>query len=123
MESAAKPATASTLFDSHAQPSLSGTRGAADARHLVLRAEGFDIHVKIWGTVPNRQMAGQILARGAALPVEGARLHLLRDGERLATTAADNLGEFTFNEVPEGLLSLQVDLPNLTVVGALSLDK
>jgi hypothetical protein len=123
MESAAKPATASTLFDSHAQPTLAGTRGAADARHLVLRAEGFDIHVKIWGTTPNRQMAGQILARGAALPVEGARLHLLRDGERLSTTLADILGEFTFNNVPEGLLSLQVDLPNLTVVGALSLDK
>ena len=123
MESAAKPATASTLFDSHAQPALAGAREASDVRQLVLRAEGFDIHVKVWGTPPGRQMAGQILARGAALPVEDARLHLLREGERLATSVADKLGEFTFKDVPEGLLSLQIDLPHLTVVGALSLDK
>jgi hypothetical protein len=122
MESAAKPATASTLFDSHTQPQFAGIRGNTDARHLVLRAEGFDIHVKIAGTAPSRQMDGQILARGAPVPVDGARLHLLRDGERLATTVADKLGEFQFHDVPEGLLSLQVDLPNLTVVGALSLD-
>lgn len=122
MESAAKPSTASTLFDSHAQPKLAGTRGDTDARQLVLRAEGFDIHVKVIGTAPFRQMNGQILTRGAPVPVERARLHLLRDGERLATTLADQLGEFQFNDVPEGLLSLQVDLPNLTVVGALSLD-
>jgi hypothetical protein len=67
-------------------------------------------------------MDGQILARGAPVPVDGARLHLLRDGERLATTVADKLGEFQFKDVPEGLLSLQVDLPHLTVVGALRLD-
>lgn len=123
MESAARPAIASTLFDSHAQPALAGTRGTAEARHLVLRAEGFDIHVKIWGPASGRQMAGQILARGAAVPVEGARLHLLREGERMASTVADRIGEFGFNSVPEGLLSIQVDLPNLTVVGALNLEK
>ena len=123
MESAAKPQTASTLFDSHAQPTLAGTRAPADARHLVLRAEAFDIHVKLWGPPSLKRMAGQILARGPTMPAEGARLHLLRDGERLATTHADKLGEFSFAQVPEGLLSLQIDLPNLTVVGALNLNK
>jgi hypothetical protein len=122
MESAVKPFTASTLFDSNARPKLAGMRGETDARHLVLRAEGFDIHVKLTGSTPPRNMDGQILARGTPVPVDRARLHLLRDGERLATTVADKLGEFQFKDVPEGLLSLQVDLPNLTVVGALSLD-
>jgi len=122
MESAAKPAIASTFFDSLDRATFTGTRGAADARHLVLRAEAFDIHVKIWGEPPGREMVGQILARGAAIPVGGARLQLLRDGERLATTIADKLGEFKFSGVPEGVLSLQIDLPNLTVVGALNLN-
>src|SRR6059036_204529 len=121
MESAAKPVIASTLFDSYSQTTPAGTRGAPDARHLVLRAEGFDIHVKVWGESPKRQMAGQILARGAAVPVGDARLHLLRDGERLAITTADKLGEFSFNDVPEGQLSLQIDMLHLTVVGALNL--
>jgi hypothetical protein len=97
-------------------------RGAPDARHLVLRAEGFDVHVKVWGVYPNKQMTGQVLAREGAVPVDGARLHLLRDGGRLATTVANGLGEFSFKTVPEGLLSLQVDLPHLTVIGALNLE-
>jgi hypothetical protein len=122
MESAAKPTVATTFFDSQAQDALAGTRGAPEGRHLVLRAEGFDIHVKVWGTSPKKQMAGQILARGTTVPVNGARMHLLRDGERLAITTADKLGEFSFNEVPEGQLTLQIDLPHLTVVGALNLD-
>jgi hypothetical protein len=122
MESAANPAIAFTFFDSQAQPALAGMRGPTDARHLVLRAEGFDIHVKIGGAAPKRQMTGQILARGGTLPVGGARLHLLREGERLAVTTADKLGEFTFKDVPEGQLSLQIDMPHLTVVGALNLD-
>jgi len=122
MESAAKPTVASTFYDSQVHASFAGTRGPTDARHLVLRAEGFDIHVKVWAGSPKRQMAGQILARGAAVPVGGARMHLLRDGERLAITTADTLGEFSFNDVPEGQLSLQIDLPHLTVVGALNLD-
>ena len=122
MESAARPAIASTFFDSFDQVTSAGTQKAAVARHLVLRAKTFDIHVKIWGEPHRREMAGQILARGAAVPVSGARLQLVRDGVRLATTMADQLGEFIFGEVPQGLLSLQLDLPHLTVVGALNLD-
>jgi hypothetical protein len=29
------------------------------------------------------------------------------------------MGEFHFTDVPEGDLSLQIDLPNLTVIGSL----
>src|SRR5689334_21533819 len=39
---------ASLAFDSFAQPMLAGARGVMDARQLVLRAEEFDIHLKIW---------------------------------------------------------------------------
>jgi hypothetical protein len=114
---------ASLVFDSFLQPSLPGARGSSSsfssARQMVLRAEGFDIHLKIWGVTTGRRMAGQILARGEGSFVNGARLHLIRDGERFHSTAVDKFGEFEFEAVPEGLLSLQVDLPHLTVVGTL----
>lgn len=112
---------ASLVFDSFAQPSLAGARGGATtARQMVLRAEGFDIHVKIWGVTPCRHMAGQVLARGDGAFMHRARLHLIRDGERYSSTAVDKFGEFEFEAVPEGFLSLQVDLPHLTVVGTLN---
>jgi hypothetical protein len=112
---------ASLVFDSFAQPALAGARGgAAMSRQVVLRAEGFDIHLKIWGAVPRRRMAGQVLARNEGSFVHEARLHLIRDGERFVSTAVDKFGEFEFEMVPEGFLSLQVDLPHLTVVGTLN---
>jgi hypothetical protein len=112
---------ASIVFDSFSQPALAGARGAMDARQLVLRANEFDIHLKIWGENEQRQLVGQILPRGATQFVDEAKLHLLRNGERFDTTATDHFGEFQFRDVPQGLLSLQVDLPHLTVVGALNM--
>ena len=42
----APQALASLVFDSFAQPALAGARGgAAMSRQIVLRAEGFDIHL------------------------------------------------------------------------------
>ena len=115
----AEGALASLVFDSFAQPALAGARGGGAARQMVLRTEGFDIHLKIWGTSSTRRMAGQVLPRSENSFVHGARLHLLLDGERFGSTAADKFGEFEFETVPVGCLSLQLDLPNLTLVGTL----
>jgi hypothetical protein len=116
---------ASIVFDSVLQPAMAGVRGASTsaARQLVMRAEEFDIHVKIWGDQNHRQMLGQLLPRKGQDFVRTARFHLLRNGERLESTATDDLGEFHFKDVPEGDLSLQIDLPNLTVIGALNLQQ
>jgi hypothetical protein len=112
---------ASIVFDSFLQPAFSGARGAAStARQLVMHADEFDIHVKIWGDDNHRQLLGQLLSRSGEDFVHTARFHLLRNGERIETTAVDVMGEFHFIDVPDGHLSLQIDLPNLTVIGALN---
>jgi hypothetical protein len=112
---------ASLLFDSFKQPVFAGVRGgAASARQMVLRTEGFDVHVKIWGNMPRHKIAGQVLSRMESTFIDGYRLHLLRDGEHVETILADRLGEFEFPEVPEGSLSLEVELPGMTLVGALN---
>jgi hypothetical protein len=113
---------AALVFDSFNQPALAGARGttlAGSARQIVLRAEEFDIHVRIWGTAEQRHISGQVLARGESSFIGGANLHLMRDGERCGSASVDNFGEFEFPSVPEGMLNLQVDLPHLTIVGAL----
>jgi len=113
---------ASVMFDSFMQPAMAGARGSAGAaRQLVMRAEEFDIHIKIWGELEHRQMLGQLLPRSGQDFVQSAHFHLLKNGERLESTTIDEMGEFQFKDVPEGDLSLQIDLPNLTVVGALNI--
>jgi len=116
---------ASIVFDSFSGPVLAGARGTpVEARHMVLKAEDFDIHVQIRGEREPRQILGQILSRSREDFAIIARFHLLRNGERLqASAAADMLGEFHFTDVPEGELSLQVDLPHLTIIAALKANK
>ncbi len=111
---------ASLVFDSFAQSAFAGARGSAEARQVVLRAENFDVHVKIFGDSMERQLIGQIFARNEASFPDAARLHLLQNGERVGMTMLDQFGGFQFEEIPQGALSLQIDLPHLTVIGALN---
>jgi len=115
------PVVAALVFDTFRDVALANARGAVAARQLVMRAEDFDIHLKIWGEPERRQMLGQLLPRGTSKFVGTARFHLLQNGERLETATNDEMGEFYFTDVPEGDLALQIDLPNLTVVGALNI--
>jgi len=112
---------ASLVFDSLAQPTFAGARGGADARQMVLRAENFDIHVKILGDPRERQMIGQILARGEGALLDGAWLRLLQNDECVGMTAIDQFGGFLVDDVPQGSLSIQIVLPHLTLIGALDL--
>jgi hypothetical protein len=112
---------ASIVFDSFLEPGLAGARGVtAAARQLLLHADEFDIHLQILGEEDRMQMLGQVLPRTPGAFATTARFHLLRNGERLETTFVDDLGEFQFTDVLKGDLSLQVDLPNLTVIAALN---
>ena len=115
---------ASIIFDSFAQPATAGIRAGVAAgqivfRHVVLRAEEFDIHVRIATVEDHLQLLGQILPRGSRTFIKGAWLHLRREEERLGSVELNHLGEFQFNNIPDGLLSLQIDMPHVTVISAL----
>ena len=114
---------ASLVFDSFTQPAFAGARGQTATRQVVMRAEDFDIHVRIWATNENRQVLGQIQPRGTSTFIDTARLHLLQNGERVRSASVNELGEFHFDFVPAGLLSLQIDLPHLTVIGSLDVSE
>ncbi len=110
---------ASLVFDSFAQPALAGARGGGDARHIVLEAEGLDIHLKIPSDPNATRIEGQILLRESARFLTSATLHLFRDGECVDSTSVGAFGEFRFKEVPDLPVSLQIDLPGVMIVGTL----
>jgi hypothetical protein len=114
---------AARILDSFLQPAMAGARGTAAARQVVLRAGDFDIHVKVWGELHGKQMLGQLLSRDGRTFGQAARFHLMQNGERLETTATNEMGEFHLRHVPEGNLSFQLDLPRLIVIGALHLER
>jgi hypothetical protein len=112
---------ARVVFDSFRRPVITGFRGSVGpARRFILRDEDFDIHIKIWGEENSRQIRGQVLPRSSKEFAQSAHCHLLRQGTRIQSTSTNETGEFHFDEVPAGDLTLQVDLPGLTIVGSLA---
>jgi hypothetical protein len=112
-------ALASLIFDSFSQPAFAGARGSGESRQLVLRSAEIDVHIRISGKPENRQIMGQVLTRSETGSIDTAKVHLVRDGKRIQSAELDPLGEFEFKNSPAGLLSLQIDLPSLTVTGPL----
>jgi hypothetical protein len=110
------------LFDSLTQP-FSDARGATDARQVVMRAEEFDIHLKISANPSQHQIVGQVFARNETEFLSSVRLHLLLNGKPFKTTWSDNFGQFQFDEVPQGVFRLQLDLSHLTVVGGITISE
>jgi hypothetical protein len=113
---------AGVVFDSCTQPAFAGARGATDSRHVVLRAEELDIHIKISRNLPLQQIMGQVFARNETEFLNNACLQLLQDGQPVKTTWSDNFGVFQFDGVPEGELRLQIELPQLTILGGITID-
>jgi hypothetical protein len=113
---------AAILFDSLTQP-FADARGATDARQVVMRAEEIDIHLKIASNPSQHQILGQVFARSESAFLSSVRLHLSRNGKPFKTTWTDNFGQFQFDEVPEGVFRLQLELPHLTVVGGITISE
>jgi hypothetical protein len=109
---------ASLVFDSFAQPALTGARGASAARQLLLSAEGIDVHLRVSTHGNRRWIAGQILPRDKKTDLRGT-VHLLQQGKRIETAEADRFGEFEFFDIPEGPLQVEVELLDLKITGSL----
>jgi|SRR5215510_10538293 len=108
------------VFDSLTQP-VADARGATDARQVVMRGEELDIHLKISSNPSKHQIVGQVFARSEKQFLRSVRAHLLLNGKPFQTTSSDNFGQFQFDEVPQGVFRLQLDLPQLTVVGGITI--
>ncbi|HEY2380590.1 MAG TPA: hypothetical protein VGK48_05350 [Terriglobia bacterium] len=113
---------AAIVFDSLTQP-FADARGATDARQVVMGAEEFDIHLKISTNPSQHQIVGQVFARNEKQFLNSIRLHLLLDGEPFQTAWSDNFGQFHFDDVPAGVFRLQICLPQLTIVGGITIDE
>ena len=111
---------ASKIFDSFSQPALAGARGASATRQLLLSADDYDIHLRIWTRASHRKITGQLLSRKKDKEVKGTQVRLLQNGKRVDSAEADRFGEFEFHEVPDGPLELEIELAHLKITGDVS---
>src|SRR5262245_11857006 len=105
---------ASLVFDTFDQPMFAGVRRASlPPRQLLFRAGDVDIDVKIESTESSDRVsfAGQVLSGDAAF-VSKAPVKLESHGIVRYRTTTNDVGEFSFDEVPKDTYHLSVDLPD-----------
>jgi hypothetical protein len=107
------------VFDSSFQTVSAGIRGGSNVRQLVLKVGDLDIHVQVSSERRDRELLGQIQPRGRNSAIHSVIAHLFLDGECIQSAAINVLGEFCFSDVPDGPLSLHLELAHVVVIAAL----
>jgi len=99
---------ANLTFDSRAQPVTAGLRSAQRAeedqqRQLIYTTEAAEIALTVRSILPEQNyiVVGQIFPMGDT-STHAFSIQLLRDARQVALAAADELGEFTFADLPAG---------------------
>lgn len=100
---------AALTFDSFLQPGLAGVRSAQtlDLRQLVYTTDVADValNVRRERTFGRHTLAGQLLPTSDLDPTT-VSVQLLQDNREAGITLADDLGEFTFTDLPTGAYQL-----------------
>lgn len=111
---------ATLTFDSRAQPVTAGLRSAVEEgqqRQLIYTTEAAEIALTVQAILPDKNfiVTGQIFPMGDT-PTHTFSIQLLRDAWEVALAATDELGEFTFSDVPAGEYHVVVSAGQYEVV-------
>ena len=111
---------ATLTFDSRAQPVTAGLRSAAEEgqqRQLIYTTEAAEIALTVQSILPDKNfiVTGQIFPMGDT-PTHAFSIQLLRDAREVALAATDELGEFTFADLPAGEYDMVVSAGQYEVV-------
>jgi hypothetical protein len=111
---------ATLTFDSGAQAATAGLRSVADEgpqRQVVYATEAAEVALTIQAALPNKNfiVTGQIFPT-ADIPAHSFSIQLLRDIQEIGLAAADELGEFTFANLPAGDYEMIVSAGQYEVV-------
>ena len=108
------------MFDSRAQPMTIGLRSVADnaeQRQLIYTSKAAEIAVTVQPTLPDKNftVTGQIFPLRDT-SADAFSIQLLKDAREVGLAAADELGEFTFTNLPAGVYSMVVSAEEYEVV-------
>ena len=111
---------ATLTFDSRAQPMTAGLRSATQEgqqRQLIYNTEAAEIALNVHAIWPDKSfiVTGQIFPM-VDTPTQAFSIQLLRDTAEVALAAADELGEFTFADIPAGEYDMVVSAGQYEVV-------
>lgn len=111
---------ATLTFDSRTQPVTAGLRSAVEEsqrRQLIYITKAAEIALTIQSILPEKNfiVTGQIFPRGDT-PTHTFSIQILRDAEEVALSATDELGEFTFSDLPAGEYDIVVSTEQYEVV-------
>ena len=113
-----KRVLARLAFDSDLRPAV-GLRAVGaqpSRRQLIYSADRFDVALNLRSRPPdgNLDLEGQLFPREEEEP-EPFSVQLLQDGTEFALTAADELGSFTFRQIPPGVYAIVLSTDSVEI--------
>ena len=111
---------ATLTFDSRAQPVTAGLRSAAEEsqrRQLIYTTEAAEVALTVHSILPEKNfiVTGQIFPM-VDTPTHTFGIQLLHDAREVALAMTDELGEFTFSDLPAGEYDMVVSAGQYEVV-------
>jgi hypothetical protein len=105
-------------------PPVLRIRGSV-CQEILLQTSDLDIHLMASEYQHEFALLGQILQRNSAVFMPGIEVFLLQGTIRIGVQMTNDLGEFRFPSIPEGILTIEVVLrPNLSrVVGSFAVTR
>ena len=99
------------LFDSSLSSFPVELDDRTPSRHLLFVDPYFDIHMRVAACGSSKEICGQVIPRLSS--DRAVQLTLFVQGEELqATTATDDFGEFSFDNVPSGDVVIEILTPS-----------
>ena len=113
---------ATLTFDSRVQPAAAGLRSAQQAdegqqQQLIYQTEAAEIALTLHSTLPNKNfmVTGQLFPAGD-VPAYAFSIQLLRGTDEIDLALPDELGEFTFTNLPVGDYEMVISARDYEVV-------
>lgn len=111
---------ATLTFDSRLQPATAGLRSVADEgpqQQLLYSTEAAEIALTVRPALPNKNftVTGQVFPVGDS-PANTFSIQLLRDVQEVGLVSADELGEFSFVNLPAGDYNMVVSTGQYEVI-------
>lgn len=101
---------ATVVFNSLTHAAIKGIRGSVESQQLIFHAGDLHIHLRISTQEDEKTILGQLLPQAPGASAAGAKVSLRFGTDPIGSTLTNSVGEFRFNGVPAGALTLEAEI-------------
>jgi hypothetical protein len=104
---------AKLVFNSLTHASITGLRGSVETQQIVFEAGDLSIYLRVSKPGDERVILGQLLQHSPEACIAGAKVNFRSGSDALGTVLTNAEGEFRFNGIPTGPVTIEAEISAL----------